>query len=427
MDLISSLSFGLFILLYLWVAYNIPILAIGVRRVLLSRPETERAEVKKSFNLPTMSIVVPARDEERVIGRLLDALLRLDYPPERKEIIIVEDDSNDKTPEICMTYAQQHPRLIKFYHRDVSKGKPSALNFGFRHAGGDVVAVFDADNVPEPDVLMKAARYFEDPSVAAVQGATAALNADESMLTKLISYEEAVWLRNYLQGKDALNLFVPLTGSCQFIRKNVAEEVGLWDENCLAEDLEMSARITEMGYSTKFASDLVSWQEAPSKLSRLIMQRVRWYRGYMEVAIKYGRFLKRLEKKAFDAEITLLGPYVLTVFLLSHAISLYVFMFPSPDPFLSIMSRITLALTILTLLTVGIALIHATRPMRFRNILWLPFIYAYLSLQCVLTAYAFLQIVFRRPRSWVKTEKTGISTTLVSQKFRHSNRQTVAA
>jgi len=406
MDLVSVLTFALLVLFYFWIAYNIPILAIGVRHILLTESK-KKVEVKRCVNLPAMSIVVPVRDEERVIGRLLQALMKLNYPAGKLDVIIVEDASKDNTPKICRNFSKMHPGIVKYFHREISRGKPSALNYGFKQAKGKIVAVFDADNVPEPDTLVKAAGYFEDPSVAAIQGTTHAINAEENMLTKVVSYEEAGWLKHYLQGKDALGLFVPLTGSCQFIRRDIAEKVGLWDEDCLAEDLEMSARITEEGYSIKFASDLISWQEAPSRLPHLIRQRVRWYRGYMDVAIKYGRFLRRLERKAFDAEITLMGPYVLAAFLLSHILSLYISVFPNHDPLLLLATRITLLFTLFTLLTVGVALIYATRPMKIKNILWLPFIYAYLSLQCFLTAYAFLQIVSRRPRRWIKTEKTG--------------------
>ncbi len=407
MNPISILTFCLLILLYVWICYNTPILAVGVKHMLRLNKEKKKS-VKKDSSLPKVSIVVPVKDEERVIGRLLEALLKLDYPPEKKEIIIVEDASNDRTPKICAEYARRHPGLIKFHHRSTSNGKPSALNYGFKYASGEIVAVFDADNVPEPDALLMGVSYFENPTVAAVQGTTCIINADENMLTKFISYEEAVWLKNYFQGKDVLRLFIPLTGSCQFIRRDVAEKIGLWDEDCLAEDLEMSARITERGYDIKYAPDVISWQEAPSRLSQLIRQRVRWFRGYMEVAIQYGRFLKRFERKTIDAEITLIGPYMLASFLLSYIVSIYLFMFPVfQGTLFLLMSRITLFLTTATLLIAGISLMYATKPRRFRNVLWLPFIYVYLNLQCILTFYALLQILFRRPRRWVKTPKTG--------------------
>jgi len=407
MEPLSAVTTLLLSLLYAWVLYNTPILAAGIKR---TRSLDSKAEEKNAVHesLPTVSIVVPVKDEEKVISRLLKALLRLNYPRDKKEIIVVEDASEDKTPEICREFSEQHLGCVKFFHRSFSKGKPSALNFGFRQARGEIVAVFDADNVPEPDILLKAVKYFDDPSVAAVQGTTCIINADENMLTKFISYEEAVWLRDYLQGKDALDLFVPLTGSCELIRRDVAEKVGNWNEDCLAEDLEMSAKITDEGYNIRYAPDIISWQEAPSSLTQLIKQRIRWFRGYMDVAIKYGSFLKKLEKRSIDAEITLIGPYVLSVFFASYIICAYTFLFPAPpSPYFVTVSTLNLLLTTATLLIVGIALMYTARPRSVRNLLWLPFIYAYLCLQSALTTYALAQVLLRRPKRWVKTAKTG--------------------
>ena len=407
MNLILAIAYILTILIYVWTAYNIPILAMGIRHFHQSNSKNRKNKAMPNINLPTINIIVPLKDEEKVTERLLNALIRLNYPPEKKEIVLVEDGSSDRTPEICKDYATRCPETIKYFHRDVSTGKPSAINFGFKQAKGEIVAVFDADNVPEPDTLLNAAEYFTDPSIAAVQGTTCTINADENMLTKMVSYEEVVWLKTFLQGKDALNLFVSLAGSCQFIRRDVIEKVGLWNENCLVEDLEMSLRITEKGYGIKLAPELISWQEATSNLSQLIKQRLRWYRGYMEVAVKYGRFLKRLERKTFDAEVTMMGPYVLSFFFLSYIISLYLFLFPIHDPILNVMAEGTLVSAIATILTIGVALIYVTKPVKIKNVIWLPFIYAYWNLQSILTATAFLQMILRLPRRWIKTEKTG--------------------
>jgi len=410
MDLICLVASFILSVLYVWVLYNTPILVTGVRHMCSLNSRCRNKETKRD-SLPSVSIVVPVKDEEKVIGRLLKALLRLDYPQDKKEVIIVEDASKDRTFEICTKFAEQHSDWARFFHRPTSNGKPSALNFGFKHARNDIVAVFDADNVPEPDALLEVAKYFEDRSVAGVQGTTSIMNADENMLTKFISYEEAVWLKNYLQGKDVLNLFVPLTGSCQFIRREIAEKVGSWDENSLAEDLEMSAKITEKGFKIRYAPDVISWQEATSSLTQLIRQRIRWFRGYMEVAMKYGRFLKRLERRSLDAEVTLMGPFVLSLFLANYFISIIASIFLAhPDPVFVAMSRMTLLLTTVTSFIAGIALMYVTRPRRVRNLLWLPFIYAYWSLQSILTTYAFFQVMFGRPKRWVKTTKTGSCT-----------------
>jgi len=408
-DLVSWIITFLLSICYLWVSYNILILAVGIRKARSKDSRGRKDEDRK--NLPTISIVVPVRNEEKVVGRLLEALLSLDYPKGKMDINIIEDASSDKSREICERFANRHSQYARFFHRSLSEGKPSALNFGFQHAQGDIVAVFDADNVPERDVLLRVAKYFGDSSVAAVQGTTCTINADENMLTKFISYEEAVWRKSYLHGKDALGLFVPLTGSCLFVRRSVAEKVGGWDEDCLAEDLEMSAKITENGYSIRYAPEVVSWQEAPSSFAQLFRQRVRWFRGYIEVAAKYGRFLKRPEKRAVDAEIMMMGPYVLALFFAGYlTCACSSLLHIQLDPVFAAMSSITLLVTAVTLLVVGIALVYSTRPRTAKNILWLPFVYGYLSLQGTIASYALLQTVFMRPRKWERTVKKGTRT-----------------
>ena len=114
--------------------------------------------------------------------------------------------------------------------------------------------------------------------------------------------EEKAWFQALLTGREHLQLFVPLTGSCQFVRRNVVEELGGWDENSLTEDVEFALRMVEKKHLIKYAPDVCSGQETPSTMRPLFKQRVRWYRGYMETAIKYGRLLDNLNKRTIDAE-----------------------------------------------------------------------------------------------------------------------------
>ncbi|MEM3641368.1 MAG: glycosyltransferase family 2 protein, partial [Candidatus Bathyarchaeia archaeon] len=244
------------------------------------------------------------------MNRLLDALTKLNYPADKKEIIIVEDGSMDGTLDICRKYAEKHAG-VKILHKPTSNGKPSALNYGIKNAKGEIVGIFDADNVPASDVLLNVCKYFEDPEVAAVQGRTLSINSEENMLSKFISYEETVWNETYLRGKDALNLFVHLKGSCQFIRRDVLERLQGFDEDALSEDMEISARLTEKGYKIRYASDARSWQESPTELKQLFGQRTRWFRGTMEVALKYGKLMVKPNRRNVDAEATLLGPFIL--------------------------------------------------------------------------------------------------------------------
>ena len=138
--------------------------------------------------------------------------------------------------------------------------------------------------------------------------------------------------------------------------------------------------------------------------------RARWYKGYMEAAFKYGKLLKKHSRKAVDAEVSLIGPYMMVLCIVSYfnwALSLL--FFPEID-LVTGFATLVVALTAVTLFSVGIVLVFMERPVRLRNILWIPFIYLYWFVQMVIAGWAFLQILFRRRRVWRKTVKRGFMT-----------------
>jgi cellulose synthase/poly-beta-1,6-N-acetylglucosamine synthase-like glycosyltransferase len=154
---------------YVWTLYNIPIMAVGVRHLRRADGRRKKPELDEE-KLPSFSILVPAKNEEKVIGRLLSALVKLDYPEEKKEVIVVSDESTDKTVEICRKYVERYPNQMKLVLKSNSTRKASALNYGLKHATGEIVATFDADNAPEPDALKRAAEYFQDSCMYAMHG-----------------------------------------------------------------------------------------------------------------------------------------------------------------------------------------------------------------------------------------------------------------
>ena len=406
MGIVDLVLICVFPLVYVWICYNLPILAAGVRNLVKSK-KLEEQHVAGHRGLPSVSVIVPVKNEEKVVGRFLEAVLKVAYPVDKLEIIVVEDGSADCSVQVCERFASAHEN-VKVLHRSFSNGKPSALNYALRHADGEIVAIFDADSVPESDALLKAMRYFEDGSVAAVQGRTLSINSRENMLTQFLCYEEAVWCEAFLRGKDSLGLFVHLRGTCQFIRRSVLEQVEGFDEGFLADDMEMSARLTESDYEIRYASDVRSWQESPASLKTFFVQRTRWFRGTMEVAFKYGRLMSKLSRKRLDAEATLLGPFVIIASLLSYLTASGAFFLTFPfDALWRGLLAFSVFTTTLTLFVCGIALIFMSQPKRFRNLLWLPFVFGYWCLQSFVALYAGLLILFRRPRRWVKTVKSG--------------------
>lgn len=405
--LVDFILLGVFLSFYVGLFYNLPVLAAGVRDLRRSKRVFSVHVSKGESCLPSFSIILPVKNERKVVRRILDALSQLSYPAEKFEVVIVDDSSVDGTVEVCRQFVASHSNF-KLLHRDVSRGKANALNYGLENSGGEIVAVFDADNVPAKDVLSRAAEHFCDPKVAAVQGRIHSINAGENMLTQFIDYEDAVWCEAFLRGKETLGLFVHLRGSCEFIRHDVLESLGGFDEDALSEDIEISTRLVERSHRIKYAADVHTWQESPANMKCFLRQRARWYRGHMEVALKYGKLLKHLNRQTIDAEFTLLLPFMtIGSFFLFTIASWGVFAaLPFNDILMICMVFSTSATYVLALLA-GLALIYYSKPKRAKNLLWLPFVFGYWFLQAFLAFYAGLLILLRRPRKWVKTEKTG--------------------
>jgi cellulose synthase/poly-beta-1,6-N-acetylglucosamine synthase-like glycosyltransferase len=396
-----------------WTIYSIPVVLVGIRH-LLRRPQGKKGKVGSGTEeFPMMSIIVPVKNEEKVIGRLLQALVQLQYPSAKKEVIVVDDESNDGTAEICNRYASRYP-YIRVFHRAVSTTKAAALNFGVHYARGQVIATFDADSVPEPNALVTVVKYFADAQVAAVQGRICSINAKENMLTRFLHYEGAVQYEVYMRGKDRLHLFVGLAGTCQFIRREALEAVGGWNEASLSEDVELSLRLTEKDYAIKYASDVWTWEESPFSLAGLVKQRSRWYRGNIEMGLRFGRLMKRLSWRRFDAEMTLFGTYLIVMCIVSYFMAAWSFMLP-PSLALTVITRFTSLLTLAILAVAGMALVCVAKPLRLANLLWLPFIYAYWGFQSFIAMYALLQIALRRPSRWSKTKRSGVVTAQVAK------------
>ena len=400
-DIITTV---LLAVLLFWTVYNGSIIYIGVRG---KRKQVPMSTENKTAEFPKFSIIVPTKNEETVIRRCLDGIFNMDYPKDKMQIIVVDGKSVDNTYKICSEFAEKYPENFKVISEKTVKGKPAALNLALPYINGEIIGTFDADSLPEKDVLTKVASYLNDPKVMAVQGRTTSINEKTNALTRVIAMEEKAWFQALLTGREKLQLFVPLNGSCQFIRRNVVEELGGWDENSLTEDVELALRLAEKNHLIKYAPDVCSGQETPSTIGPLFKQRVRWYRGYMETAIKYGRLLNNLNKRTVDAEISMAGPFMMVVSLLSYINWFFVALFLSQSNPVLNFTGLVIALTAVSLVSIGVALAASEKPIKPQNILWIPFIYIYWLAQMFIAGWAFLKLVFRRKRDWTKTAKQG--------------------
>ncbi|MCD6371224.1 MAG: glycosyltransferase family 2 protein, partial [Candidatus Aenigmarchaeota archaeon] len=234
----------------------------------------------KPKRYPLVSIIIPAWNEEKNIKNAIISCLALDYP--KKEIIVVNDGSTDKTKEICEEFSKKG--LIKLINKE-NGGKASALNAGIEVAKGEYVCCLDADSFFEPKALKQMVGYFEDPKVGAVTSSMKVYKPKNWLqMVQWLEYIFAIYLRKLM---SYLNCLYVVPGPGGIYRKDVLERIGGFDENSITEDMEIAFRIQKEGYTIKNSVNAVVQTVVPDKFIPLVKQRIRWYVGFYDNVKKY--------------------------------------------------------------------------------------------------------------------------------------------
>lgn len=255
--------------------------------------------------LPAVSILIPAKNEEKVIGKLLERIQQFDYPREKLEVVVINDGSTDDTEGIITRIGASDPRIRVFSipKEEGGRGKSAALNRALRETHNDVIAIYDADNIPETDSLRKLCwALSKDDRLAAVTGKFRAYNKNHNFLTRMINIEGIAFQWIVQAGRWHFLRLAAIPGTNFVIRKRVIEELGGWDLEALTEDSELTFRIYEKGYLIKFLPTATTWEQEPETLRVWVRQRTRWARGNNYIISKYGRqfFKKRPNKATFE-------------------------------------------------------------------------------------------------------------------------------
>ena len=294
-----------------------------VRHYVFTLIVLRRAKNAKVFDVaanadfePTVSILIPARDEERVIGRLLQRMVELTYPKDKLQVIIIDDASSDSTGRIADEYSSRHG-FIEVLHRDKREGgngKAAAMNAGFKHATGEIILCFDADYYPQKDIVEKLAKEFADPTVGAVQGRVVVLNEPQNIVTRLVALERIGGYRVDQEARDDLGLITQFGGTVGGFRRSVLESLGGWDESILAEDTDLTFRVYLAGYKIRYIGDAECYEEAVDNWKAYRNQRYRWARGHMQCCFKYA--LKVLKSKSLEVKEKIDGLLLLNVYFM---------------------------------------------------------------------------------------------------------------
>lgn len=272
--------------------------------------------------LPSVTVQLAIFNERYVVERLIEAVSRLDYPRNRLEVQIL-DDSTDATRTIARGAARDAAARgldIRYVHRAVRTGfKAGALAAGLREARGELIAIFDADFVPEPDFLRRAVLPFRAPDVGMVQARWGHLNRDQSLLTRV----QALWLdAHFVLGHGARwrgGLWFNFNGTAGVWRRAAIRAAGGWQHDTLTEDLDLSYRAQLAGWRFVFLEDVVAPAEIPADMNSFKTQQHRWVQGAVQTCFKLLPVLVRSRiprRVKIDACLRLTAPFHYPVLLL---------------------------------------------------------------------------------------------------------------
>jgi len=264
----------------------------------------------------SVSVLIPAHNEERVIGRILQRITELTYPKDKLEVMVIDDGSTDQTGSIAERFAKEH-EYIRVIHRDVEiggRGKAAALNEGLKHATGEILYLFDADYYPQRDILEKLTTYFVNPEVGAVQGRVTVLNEPDTIVTRLAALERIGGYRVDQLARDDLRLIPLLGGTGGGVRRRLVEFLGGWDPNILAEDTDLTFRIYLAGCKVRYINQAECYEEAVEDWRSYWHQRCRWAKGHMQCAFKH--FLPLIRSKNLSLREKVDGFFLLNVYFL---------------------------------------------------------------------------------------------------------------
>lgn len=244
------------------------------------------------MNLPPVTIQLPIFNETLVVERLIDAVVRLDYPPHLLQIQVL-DDSTDMTTQTAQArvelYCRQGVNIQLIHRTDRSGFKAGALKNGLETATGEFVAIFDADFVPTPDFLRQTIPHFKtNDQIGLIQTRWGHLNQSYSWLTAA----QALALDGHFvveqTARNRSGLLINFNGTAGVWRRTCIEAAGGWHGDTISEDFDLSYRAQLNGWECLFLAEVVAPAEVPPQLAAFKRQQFRWAKGSIQCLKKLG-------------------------------------------------------------------------------------------------------------------------------------------
>ncbi|MEM5820394.1 MAG: glycosyltransferase [Candidatus Aenigmatarchaeota archaeon] len=289
----------------------------------------ERCKLKKNF-YPFISIHIPVYNDLIAI-RCIKKCLELDYPKNKYEIIVIDDSDDENVKKAIDNFKDK----IKILRRNTREGfKAGALNYALKYSKGDIIVIFDSDEIPPKNFLREIVKYFSDKKIAMVQARLNIYNSNQNLITKFASLLLSFYYNIILSLFYRYEAY-HCAGSAVAIRKDVLLKLGGWNQKSVTEDADFSLKLVLNGYKAVYVNNLKVKAEVPFSLISFLKQQARWtfglVRGFIEnwKKIIFSDLINIKQKSLIFFQMFL--NYLLGIFILIFTFSgFFVFIFGEP-------------------------------------------------------------------------------------------------
>ncbi len=377
------------------------------------KPENlKRVSPPKKFSPKRLSfsLIIPVRNEEKVISQTLAAMKKINYPKEKYEILITARDDDTKTVgKILESLNHLPPTFNLLVWENFPNSKPQGLNAALEYARGDIIGIFDAEDEPHPDILSVINTILQKKEADIVQSGVQLVNVDSHWYSPHNCLEYYFWFKSVLPFFSSWGAN-PLGGNTVFFKKDIVKDAAGWDEDCLTEDAEIGVRLSSLGKKTAVVYDeeMATKEETPPDLPGFIRQRTRWHQGFFQVLLKGNwKNLKNNRQKVIIL-------YQMTYPFMQIFNSCWLII----TPFLAFLTKIPLGLALFSylpgyffLVQIGISLIglhelNKNYQLKFSPLVYLKFLIFFFPYQIAIS-FSTLRAVKRHLAGigfWEKTE-----------------------
>src|SRR5690606_23291486 len=308
-EIITYFVFGIYLLALLLILFY----SLAQLNLLWNYLRSRKQQIKApTFNfddptqIPVVTIQLPIYNEAYVVERLLDNIVKIDYPWEKLEIQVLDDSTDSSLEKTAKKIKQLQSNGLDIVHilRDHRTGfKAGALKEGLAICRGEFIAIFDADFMPQPDWLKKTVPFFKDDSIGVVQTRWGHINRDYSILTRIQAFALDAHFTIEQGGRNARGHFINFNGTAGIWRKTCILDAGNWEGDTLTEDLDLSYRAQLKKWKFKYLEDVETPAELPVVLSAARSQQFRWNKGGAENFRKSSTTLLRSKDISFKTKI----------------------------------------------------------------------------------------------------------------------------